>query len=74
MDFASWKDREILAGALKAIYRAKEAVAGQAALDFGVSWTIRARPSNPLRMSVWRVASHARTPLGIGTIAATAPR
>jgi putative transposase len=44
MDFASCKDREFLAGALKAIYRAKDAVAGQAALDFRVSSTIRARP------------------------------
>ena len=36
-----------------------------------VSWTNNARPSNPLRMSVWPVASHTRTPAGVGIIAAT---
>ena len=33
MDFASWKDRKILAGALKTIYRAKDADAAKAALE-----------------------------------------
>ena len=33
MDFASWKDRKVLAGALKAIYRAKDAEAAKAALE-----------------------------------------
>jgi putative transposase len=33
MDFASWKDRKILAGALKMIYRAKDADAAKAALE-----------------------------------------
>ena len=33
MDFASWKDRKALAGALKTIYRAKDADAAKAALD-----------------------------------------
>jgi putative transposase len=33
MDFASWKDRKILAGALKTIYRAKDADAARAALE-----------------------------------------
>jgi putative transposase len=33
MDFASWKDRKVLAGALKAIYRAKDADAARAALE-----------------------------------------
>ncbi|MGL5116770.1 MAG: IS256 family transposase [Beijerinckiaceae bacterium] len=32
MDFASWKDRKTLAGALKGIYRATDAVAAEAAL------------------------------------------
>ena len=31
MDFASWKDRKVLAGALKAIYRAKDADAAKTA-------------------------------------------
>ena len=33
-----------------------------------VLWTISARPSNPLRTSVWPVTSHTRAPLGIGII------
>ena len=33
MDFASWKDRKSLAQALRTIYRAADAAAGQAALD-----------------------------------------
>lgn len=33
MSFVSWKDRKALATALKAIYRAKDASAGEAALD-----------------------------------------
>ena len=33
MDFASWKDRKSLAQALRAVYRAADAAAGQAALD-----------------------------------------
>jgi putative transposase len=33
MDFASWKDRKSIAGALRAIYRAKDADAGSQALD-----------------------------------------
>jgi putative transposase len=33
MDFASWKDRKAIAAALKEIYRAKDAEAGQTALD-----------------------------------------
>jgi putative transposase len=33
MEFASWKDRRALAGALKAIYRATDAQAGQQALE-----------------------------------------
>jgi putative transposase len=33
MDFASWKDRKILAGALKTIYRAKDADAARASLE-----------------------------------------
>src|SRR4051794_421096 len=33
MDFASWKDRKAIATELKAIYRAKDAQAGEAALD-----------------------------------------
>jgi putative transposase len=32
MDFASWKDRKVLAGALKTIYRAKDADAASATL------------------------------------------
>ena len=40
---------------------------------FNVSCTISASPSKPLRMSVCPVASHTRTPAGIGIIAATAP-
>ena len=31
------------------------------------------QPVEALRMSVWPVASHTRTPAGIGIIAATAP-
>lgn len=33
MDFASWKDRKVLAGALKAIYRSKDADAARAELE-----------------------------------------
>src|SRR6478672_7077383 len=33
MDFASWKDRKAIATELKAIYRAKDAQGGEAALD-----------------------------------------
>jgi putative transposase len=33
MDFAAWKDRKIVAQALKTVYRATDANAGQAALD-----------------------------------------
>jgi putative transposase len=33
MDFASWKDRKVLAGVLKTIYRAKDADAARAALE-----------------------------------------
>ncbi len=33
MNFASWKDRKLVAKALRAVYRAKDATAGQAALD-----------------------------------------
>ena len=33
MDFASWKDRKVLAGGLKTIYRAKDADAARAALE-----------------------------------------
>ena len=33
MDFASWKDRKGVAQALRTVYRAADAVAGQAALD-----------------------------------------
>ena len=33
MDFASWKDRKAIAAELKAIYRAKDAQAGEAALE-----------------------------------------
>ena len=33
MDFASWKDRKSLAQALRTVYRAADATAGQAALD-----------------------------------------
>jgi hypothetical protein len=33
MDFASWKDRKSVAQALRAVYRAADAEAGQAALD-----------------------------------------
>ena len=33
MDFASWKDRKSLAQALRTVYRAADAAAGQAALD-----------------------------------------
>jgi putative transposase len=33
MDFASWKDRKVLAGALKAIYRAKDVDAAKSALE-----------------------------------------
>src|SRR6202522_2270243 len=33
MDFASWKDRKVVAGALKAIYRAKDADAAESALE-----------------------------------------
>src|ERR1700683_1067946 len=33
MEFASWKDRKSLAQALRAVYRAADAAAGQAALD-----------------------------------------
>ncbi len=33
MDFASWQDRKALAGALRAIYRAKDADEGKAALE-----------------------------------------
>src|SRR5271156_4874606 len=33
MDFASWKDRKVIAGALKAIYRAKDADAAKSALE-----------------------------------------
>jgi putative transposase len=33
MEFASWKDRKAIAGELRAIYRAKDAEAGEAALD-----------------------------------------
>ena len=33
MDFAAWKDRKILAGVLKTIYRAKDADAARAALE-----------------------------------------
>ena len=38
-----------------------------------VSWTISARPSNFLRISVWPVTSHTRAPLEIEFIAARAP-
>jgi putative transposase len=33
MDFASWKDRQAIAGELRTIYRAKDAEAGEAALN-----------------------------------------
>src|SRR3954452_22146284 len=33
MDFASWKDRKAIAGELRTIYRAKDAEAGEAALN-----------------------------------------
>jgi transposase-like protein len=33
MDFASWKDRKSLVQALRTVYRAADAAAGQAALD-----------------------------------------
>jgi putative transposase len=33
MDFASWKDRKSLVHALRTVYRAADAAAGQAALD-----------------------------------------
>jgi putative transposase len=33
MDFAAWKDRKFVAQALKTVYRAVDADAGQAALD-----------------------------------------
>ena len=33
MDFASWKDRKSVAQALRTVYRAADAAAGQAALD-----------------------------------------
>lgn len=33
MDFAAWKDRKAVAQALKSVYRAVDANAGQAALD-----------------------------------------
>src|SRR5277367_296054 len=33
MDFASWKDRKVLAGGLKTIYRDKDADAARAALE-----------------------------------------
>jgi hypothetical protein len=32
-----------------------------------------AKPSKPLRMSVWPLASHTRTPLGTGILGATRP-
>jgi hypothetical protein len=38
---------------------------------FRVSCTISASPSNPLRMSVWPVASHTRTPDGTGITGAS---
>src|SRR3546814_10021927 len=38
-----------------------------------VSWTCRARPSKPLRMSVLPAASHTLTPLGVGSIGGPAP-
>jgi len=43
MDFASWKDRKALAGALKAIYRAKDSDAAKAALEAfeGGHWGIK---------------------------------
>jgi putative transposase len=33
LDFVSWKDRKLMVPALKAIYRGKDAEAGQRALD-----------------------------------------
>ena len=33
MEFASWKDRKAIAGELRTVYRAKDAEAGEAALN-----------------------------------------
>ena len=43
MDFASWKDRKSVAQALRTVYRAADAAAGQAALDAFAqgSWGIK---------------------------------
>ena len=43
MDFASWKDRKSVAQALRTVYRATDAAAGQAALDAFAqgSWGIK---------------------------------
>jgi putative transposase len=47
--FVSYKDRRAVAGALKEIYRAKDAEAGQAALEgFATSvWAASMKPSRP---------------------------
>jgi putative transposase len=46
MEFASWEDRRALAGALKAIYRAMDAQAGQQALEeFGAGPWVQKYPA-----------------------------
>ena len=52
MDFASWKDRKVLAGALKTIYRANDADAAKAALEAfdASSW----RQKYPAVAQSWR--------------------
>jgi putative transposase len=57
MDFASWKDRKVLAGSLKTIYRAKDADAGKAALEAvdASHWGKNIRPSQSWRRNWERV-------------------
>ena len=58
MDFASWKDRKVLAGGLKTIYRAKDADAARAALEaFDASQWGQKYPAIALRALVAGIRS-----------------
>ena len=70
IDLASIADPRLVPTALASALR-KTNRWPQCGSRFSVSWTISASPSKPLRMSVWPVASHTRTPAGIGIIAVT---
>jgi hypothetical protein len=59
MDFASWKDRKVLAGALKVIYRAKDADLARltgAGLEIVLSYIIVGATAN-FRTGISRIAT-----------------